>query len=339
MRWVDFRALRDLLVLVSTHPDGLRAGELEQLATDERVLIRRDGRPYAKSTHYHHRRTLERLGLLAKEGRHLVLNLGDPGINALVESARLRQSLTSSEKEAFANAVLRDKDCHDAFFGSFLRTREPALAVTKFVEQANPVDIVVRSGGGPRGDTGGDRRCSGGDVSSRRVEIRPADCAEWSVLSGADAIQAIHFGLRSWCVDQLGFLDIVYRADGAYTVFPRHIVSQMTDQDLAGAMFGNLEFADDWATIRVPDFVLATGIRQRVSVEQVKGVLTMWLTSHPDLVAGVPTRVQFITAGLSDRQHVLALKGYLRSASGAYLSHVRIHKTLWQYVQTGDSIR
>ena len=41
MRWLDFRALRDLLLLVGGHPHGIRASELEKLATDERVLLRR----------------------------------------------------------------------------------------------------------------------------------------------------------------------------------------------------------------------------------------------------------------------------------------------------------
>jgi len=156
-------------------------------------------------------------------------------------------------------------------------------------------------------------------------------------LEGANAVQAVHFGLRAWCVDQLGFLDATCAADGTYTLYPKHIVPQVTDQELAAEMLEAIDFDGEWATIRIPDYALATGIRRYVSVDHAKGVLMDWLTDHPDLVAGIPTRVGFITDGLTDRQHALALKGYLRSHSGAYLSHIRIHRMLRERVQNGVS--
>ena len=335
MRWLDFRALRDLLLLVGEHPDGLRASELERLATDEQVLLRRDGRPYARSIHYHHRRTLERLGLLEKRDRHYVLNHRNPETGALTTKTRVRERLHPSEKKAFANAVIRNKDCHDVFLGNFLPAREAVCDVTTFVERAHPAEIVIQSVVGRAPGRGSGQGHDAGHARSKRVAIRPTEATSWSVLDGAVAVQAIHFGLRSWCVDKLGFLDIVCGADGTYTAYPKHIVTRLPDQELAVKMFADLEFADDWATIRVPDCALATGIKQRVSIDQAKSVLMHWLTGHPDLVAGVPTRVAFITAGLPDRQHDLALKSYLRSNSGAYLSHVRIHRMLHQHVQNG----
>lgn len=329
MRWVDFRALRDLLLIVGSYPRGLRANELEKLATDEQVLLRRDGQPYAKSTHYHHRRTLERLGLLEKQNRQYTLNPQNPTIHALTTRTELRRKLLPYEKEAFANAILRNEDCHEVFFGHFLKGYKLAGRVTTFVEQAHPVEIVIRTGVGENMDH------SHGNGRIKRVAIRPAGTIHWSFLEGANAEQAIHFGLRSWCVDQLGFLDVTYSPDGTYTTFPKYIIPKLTDRELETKMFIALDFAGDWATIRVPDCTLSTGIKQRVSVDQVKGVLMHWVTAHPDLVAGVPTRLEFITAGLSDSQHALALKSYLHSRSGAYLSHLRIHRTLCEHIQNG----
>ncbi len=333
MRWLDFRALRDLLLLVGGHPHGIRASELEKLATDERVLLRRDGRPYARSMHYHHRRTLERIGLLKKQDRCYVLNHGNLEVSALTVQTRLLEQLQPSEKEAFANAVLRNKDCHDVFLGNFLPARESVCDVTTFIEQAKPTEIVVHSG--VKREAGSSHGYDAGPAFTKRVAIRPVETTDWSVQDGDDAVQAIHFGLKSWCADQLRFLDTAYRADGTYIAYPKHIVTRLTDRELAVKMFADLDFDDDWATVRIPDYTLATGIKQRVSVEQAKGVLMDWLTGHPDLVAGVPTRLGFITAGLTDRQHALALKSYLRSHSGAYLSHIHIHRKLHQHVQNG----
>ena len=334
MRWLDLRALRDLLLLVDAHPDGLRANELERLATDERVLLRKDGRPYARSTHYHHRRTLERLDLLAKQNRRYVLNQENPQIGALTVHTNFRAHLQPSEKEAFSNAIVRDRDCHDVFLGNFLPEREQVRDISIFVEQAHPVHVVVQASG--ERETAHGRESLASDVRSVYVAIRAAETTDWRVLEGTAAVQAIHFGLRSWCADQLGFMDIAYRADGTYTAYPKHIVTRLTDRELAARMFADLEFVDDWATIRVPDCALATGIAQRISMDQAKGVLMGWLRAHPDLVAGVPARVGFITAGLPDIQHDLALRRYLQSDSGAYLSHIRIHRMLRQHVQNGD---
>ena len=335
MRWLDFRALRDLILRLGAHPHGLRANELEKLATEERILLRRDGRPYARSTHYHHRRTLERLGLLTKRDRRFVVNHRNPEIRALAAQTRIGERLHPSEKEAFANAVVRDGDCHDVFFGNFLPERERVCDVATFVERAHAVEIVIESGAGREVDRGSGQRHRASRACSKSVAIRPSEATDWSVLEGAGAIQAIHFGLKSWCVDQLEFLDIACKADGTYTVYPKHIVPRLADQDLAAAMFAALDFSGDWTTIRIPDCVLATGIQHRASTEQAQRVLQGWLTLHPDLVCGVPTRVGFITAGLPVLQHKLALRTYLRTRGGAYLSHLRIHQKLQHHIQNG----
>ena len=334
MRWVDFRALRDLLLLVDSAPDGLRARDIERLATEQRVLVRRDGRPYARSTHYHHRRTLERLGLLEKRGGAIALNERNPETGALTARPGLHEPLSALEKEAFGNAILRNRDCHDVFFTSFIESPDPAPDVTTFVRCGEPVEMSIRRSTTAVDDEHPRDQGYGGGKKSRHVAIRRTGEREWRILQGAKAVQAVHFGLRSWCADQLGFVDVTCAADGTYTLYPKHIVPQLTAQELAAAMFDAIDFDGDWAMVRIPDCALETGIRQRVSVEQAKDVLAEWLTEHPDLVAGVATRVGFITSGLPDRQHALALRGYLRSRNGAYLSHLRIHRTLREHVQS-----
>ena len=323
MRWLDFRAMRDLLVVIGAHPHGLRANELERIATEERLLLRHDGRPYAPSIHYHHRRTLERLGLLRKQGHRFALNGQIPETTVFADQARLREPLDPPEKAAFANTALRNPDCYDVFFSSFLPSPVRAPNVATFVDHAQPVELVAHSRGGDR---------------SRRVAIRPVGTDEWRLLMGSNAVQAVHFGLRSWCVDQLGFMDATCSASGTYVIYPKHIVPRLSDQELALEMFDAIDFDGDWAMVRIPDCSLATGIAKRVSVDQAKGVLMDWLTGHPDLVAGIPTRVGFITEGLADRQHALLLKGYLRSKGGAYLSHLRIHRRLREHLQPGVSV-
>ena len=336
MRWVDFRALRDLLSLIGAYPNGLRANELERLATSKGVLLRRDGQPYARSIHYHHRRTLERLGLLVKDGRSYTLNTSLAEAGLLTAGTQFGEPLQPHEKEGFANAVLRNQDCHDVFFNMFLSSPEPVHDVRKFVAEAAPAEMVVETGRWVSSEahpgTSRPRRSP-----PKQVSMRPVGATEWRVLKGANAVQAVHFGLRTWCADQLGFMDVARSANGTYTLYPTHIVPRLSEQELGAMMLDAIEFDGDWATVRIPDCALATGIALHVPIEQAKDVLKGWLTEHPDLVDGVATRIGFITQGLADSQHALALKSYLRSNGGAYLSHLKIHRTLRQHVRSGGS--
>ena len=155
------------------------------------------------------------------------------------------------------------------------------------------------------------------------------------MIPGIEAVQAIHFGLRSWSVEQLGFLDAIGAADGVYSLYPKHVASRLRDRDLALAMLDFLKFDGEWATMRVADYVLSTGIQHHVSVDQVKSVLMSWLTDHSDLVAGIPTRESFITHGVPLQQQPIVLNGYLQGRDSAYVSHLRIHRTLPDRVKDG----
>lgn len=336
MRWVDFRALRDLLSLVGAHPNGLRANELERLATSRGALLRRDGQPYARSIHYHHRRTLERLGLLVRRGRFYTLDTSLAEVGVLTAGTQFGEPLQAHEKEGFANAVLRNQDCHDVFFSTFLSSPEPVRDVRRFVAEAAPAEMVVKTGSWAPDEvhsgTSRPRRST-----PKQVSMRPVGTTGWRVLKGANAVQAVHFGLRTWCADQLGFMDVARSANGTYTIYPTHIVPRLSEQELGALMLDAIEFDGDWATVRIPDCALATGITQQVRMEQAKAVLRGWLTEHPSLVDGVATRIGFITQDLAESQHALALKGYLRSNAGAYLSHLKIHRTLRQHARNGGS--
>lgn len=330
MRWVNFRSLRDILLLVKANPASLRAKDLARLATDERILLGKNGQPLGPTTHYHHRRTLERLGLLLKhEGRYR-LNDELPETNALTVHALYGKELDNEEKKAFANVVLRNDDCRTIFFEGMLPPTRYVEDVGEFIAQAQPIELRVvqaqsRSRG--RGRQIANETLDGGD-RERYVAIRTAESPDWITLFGTNAIQAIHFGLRAWCVEQLNFLDEVFHAGGVYTIFPRHVTPHLSPGELNVVMVESLGFDGEWATVRVGDFALACGTKLQVSIGQTKGVLTSWMEKHPDLVAAISTNERFITGVSAVSQREALLKGFLRGPSGAYVSHLRIHRDL-----------
>ena len=330
MRWVDFGALRDLLALAEEHPLGLRARDLTRLASEEHILERGGGEPLSATTHYHYRRTLERLQLLEKRGRLYFLNAALPEARTLTARRRLNEPLDSAEKVAFASVVLRNEDCQRVFFDGFLEPGVRAGSLDEFVERAQPLELSVRrvESIDEQGNGSPVRASADTAHSAIAVAMRPQSATRWRVIQGTNAVQAIHFGLRPWCVDQMGFLDFAFAPNGVYTMYPVHIRPRVADDDLAIAMLNELHFDRCWATIRIVDCALATGIQHRVPIARSKAVFKSWLTDHPDLVAGIPTREGFVTHGVAERQQRLVLQGYLPDANGAYLSHLRIHEGL-----------
>ena len=329
MRWVNFRALREILLLVQANPARLRPADLMRLTTEERVLIGRNGQALGLSSHYHHRRTLERLGLLVKREGRYVLNEHVPETKALTERVTFGSALDDREREAFSNVVLRNEDCRSVFFQWFLQPLSGVHNVEEFGARANPIELnVIRVGRGPGNHN---RRALDGrlDVDQHKhVVIRASGAPGWSTFSGTNAVQAIHFGLRAWCVDQLQFLDGIYRTGAGYTIYARRIRRPCTTSELAFRMLDLLGFDGDWATVRVGDFALDVGIRQHVSIEQVKDVLNSWMENYPDVVAGIPTNERFVAGGLASGLRKAVLKGFLRESQGAIVSHLRIHRSL-----------
>ena len=328
MRWVNFQALREILLLVEEHPGLLRAKDLTELTTERTILLGNKGQALGSTSHYHHRRTLERLGLLTKRNDRYLLNEQIPETHVLTTDKSFKKKLDSKEKEAFSNVILRNEDCHEVFFKKFLQSENPAQSTEEFIVRAKPVELrAIQSKRGVRRHRATPRRTKENEEQSY-VAIREYDAEEWCTIPGINAVQAIHFGLRAWCVDQLNVLDDLYRSGAAYVIYPKHITPRLSTDELSTRMLNSLAFKDEWATLRVGNFALDVGIKEHVSINQAKEVLSSWLTNYPDLVEGIPTNERFITDGTTAGQRKVTFKGFIRQPGGAYLSHFQIHRNI-----------
>ena len=332
MRYVNFRALRDILSLVAMNSGQLRASDVSRLATKKRILVSKSGQALGPTSHYHHRRTLERLGLLVKQDGRYSIRDDLPESRILASAATCGRPLNRQEKGAFANLVLRNKDCMSAFFERFIENGAPIHSVEEFVSLAESVELRVTHGsrGQRRHQAKGTQAIGMGETNvPSEIAIRPIKSSDWYILTGTNAVQAIHYGLRSWGVDQLTFLDDIYRSGSAsFFIFPRNITGGVSQDELSLELVNALKFEGDWATIRVSDLSLDLGVRFKVSIEQVKRVLNSWLENHPDLVAGIKTNQRFVTSAVHSTQYDAVLKGFLLSDGGAVMSHLRIHRDI-----------
>lgn len=147
-------------------------------------------------------------------------------------------------------------------------------------------------------------------------------------LKGEDARQAVHFGLRSWCVEQLSFLDELYKVGIGYTLFAKDIEDPISEQELEARILATLPFEDDWATIRVSDFVSASAHKNCVDIVQVKRVLERWLNNFGGAVASIATSERFITGDHPVQLREAVLKGFAHPQTKGHISHIQIHKNV-----------
>ena len=319
MRWVDFQKLRDLLQLVCENPLSLRSKDLNQLGVKESILVTHQGKPFAATPQYHHRRALERLGLIKKIDDKYVANTCIPELTILSKSGRIGQPLNNTERIAFADLVVRNYDCHSAFFSIFTGEDCPESSVQEFINKAKPVRMQLNV-----------------DVDrSHNIRLTQPQSGKNLMFDGRNAIQALHFGIRSWCIDQLNFMDEVFRLGEGHILFSRNIESQVPDDSLEAKLFEILTFTGDWATVAVGDLVLEAGVKFRVPSDQVTRLVEGWINRRPDFVAGIPTSEGFITGGLPTNLKKLALRGFARSRSGQYLSHIQVHRDLARMIKKG----
>lgn len=320
MRWVDFARLRGMLLVAAAYPEGLTASDLIRVTNEERIMVGADGRPLSRTTHYHHRIALRRLGLLVHENRRYRLNENAKGVNTLTKRPVRRLPLNDAERVAFANAIVRNNDCQCAFFSHFLDPTDAVRDVDDFVDRARPITLDVL----PRSTS-----------QERRVVIETAEGGGQLVLDGENAVQAIYYGLRSWGVRQLGFLDEVYRVGIGHTIYPVHITARLSAHELQARMLDALDFVGDWSTVSIGAFAIEAGRRWHVPVRQVTDILLTWLRDYPNVVAGMATKEQFIVGPVHDSLQSMVLKGFLRGPDGSNVSHLRIHRGLVERATNG----
>ena len=316
MRWVDFRKLRDLLTLISESPGALRSTDLDELGVERGILVSQQDRPLGPSSRYHHRRTLERLQLISKDRNRYVVNSDVVEATRLVERHDVGSPLSVLEKMCFANLVLRQEDCQCSFFRLFTGgTRVSTLA--EFVETSRPVVLqMVRD----RSD------------GPRMIRLIPAYTTGGIDFIGADAVQAIHFGMRPWCIEQLGFMDELYRVGKGYTLYGRYIEPAISSTELERHLVGMLRFENDWATVRVGDFILEAASSMLTGLDGVRRVVERWLDAYPSIVAGVATNERFIVGNEPGSLRPAILRGFAHQRTGAHISHLQVHRDITRFV-------
>ena len=310
MRWVDFSKLGSLLALIVKYPGVFTATELDRIAIESGLLHSSTGKPLGPSTRYHYRRTLEKLGLVQRDYGRFTAKL-DPDECQQFLPLLDSENLDDVQRLIMGNRVILNDDCYNMFWKMFMPAGRP-FSLEEFIDTGKPVAMSVESTSS--------RAQSGSLVTLYQPALNLS-----IVHSGYKAVQAVHFGMRAWGVNQLQFLDELYRVGEGYIMFPANVCHRPKPTIVEEALVEAIDFSDDWATPRISDLLLTVASRLRVTLQDVRCVLDHWIRVHPGYVSPVATSERIILSGQVRQKRRLILKGFLSLASGEHISHLKVH--------------
>ena len=239
---------------------------------------------------------LERFGLVIKaEGRYypnLVTEQRDAMLVAADDGA-----LTQEQRIILADRVITNADCYDVFWSNFCPNMRPT-SVDQFVASAGAILLRIEESSQFKGRY------------STSVLLRgPASVRPYVLHEGYSAVQAIHFGMRRWGIEQLRFLDELYQVGHGHHIFPIDVRRVPDGETIDQNLFAHLEFNGDWAMPRVGDLLLTTASKMKIPIASVRDRLQSWLTLFPGFVSPVRVSERMILEGRSKRIWELSLSG------------------------------
>lgn len=312
MRPVSFAGLHRILHALAAHTDGLRPGELDALIRDKRLYLTAKGTLPKRTTLYHCRNTLLRIGAVSRDGDHLIVNHGVREVRALLtQPSPEGAELESSACDLFADLVLRNPDCRRHFFDLFM---PPNTEYGAKEFRASGVSVAWLSGGRP-GDT----------VPREDLSGNPA-----IMLRSPTALKSILHGVRYWARDELRLIDELFReGDGT-------VMYALRDPELGGAVdevaeqiVGLVDASEEWTRLSMEQLVEECAEWTRRPVKNVFRALRLLIVRHPGGIVLIPTSRSMATiTARSQQTETLRLRSYFRDSAGRYISHVRLHRSV-----------
>ena len=191
MRAVSFGGLhRFLCCLNDAFDTGFTASEADSVVRQHGIALTLRTSTPARTTLYHYRNTLLRLGALRRDDARYWINRSEPHVRILLTLPPPRHSaipLPNSVKDQFAALVLRNPQCASLFFDLFLPVSCGHLTVDEFRTSALPVHWVRHSPTEIR--------------LTNPVTRRSHRC------SSPVSIAAVPYGVRYWARDELHLVD------------------------------------------------------------------------------------------------------------------------------------
>ena len=323
MRSIDFCKVAHLLRLIINSPGRLSASDLNRVAIDSGIFVTSQGKAFGPTSCYRYRSVIEKLGLIEKPKGRFFPNLTGDECHAVL-AFEGGTELSSELKALLGTRVVFNKDCYETFWQSFVVRQNPT-SLEEFISFGSP--IVMNPLIGPKNAK--HESC----ITVKNL----ADSGAVAVHRGYNAVQAIHFGLRSWGVDHLGFLDEFYQVGHGYHLIPVRTSSPESMASVEEALLEVFNFHGDWAMSGISELFLAGSSKLKMPTGLIGTVLGNWIEAYPNLVSPITVSERMLLSGQSEKMVPLILKGFLRLRTGEHVSHLQVHRNLRERVIASSS--
>jgi len=309
MRDIDFSKMRGVLRLISEHDGQLQAKDLESLGIKTGIFVRRSSRPFSHTTMYHYRKVMEHLNLVRVEKQRYFLE-GSSELAKLVWREEYRQELSPEQKEFFADVILRNADCQRHFFSIFSLKQDTFKSIHQFRTEAS--HIVAQT------------------AEKGAVVLKNPKTAASIVLDTNDKLQAIFWGVRLWALD-LELTDELFVYPEGRLIFPVLAKGSVEVSQIIDRLLRELQPGDPWATFGMPDITRRFALSLRLSTTELHDAIRMLRNRFPQFVDFIPTSESFINIRTPFwKQDNVIFKGYIKDSQGRFISHVRLHREIWE---------
>lgn len=315
-RRVSFPILAQLLSIVC-HQGQVSYTGLQKRASREGVLRTDSGRPFAKSTYYHHINALKILGLITKKDTLYVAS--ELGCKIAAAADYSQASHANETKRLFRQAILRCALAKRNFFVLF--TGEP---------DADPFDHPQPVSYYPTGD----RRYT---VSSPHLDN--------PIRLSKDQTEGLIWGIRLWCLEtglideilmpprfevlpeKANILFLVWRSAADYMPLDKFIDTLIQYLPVDKTAYSDTIRAD------IPLLLYQLCPAEGLPVADAQFLLSRLLESYPRLVFAESPTLALLSAGktrVQKRAWEKQLATAYLPANGQYYSKIFVSKALWQ---------
>ena len=319
MRYVAFAGLHRLLCRINATTSGhLTAGEVDRLVRKHNIRLGHRARPPSRTTLYHYRNTLLRLGVIRRDESYHRINRENPHVRALLAiqpPSDHTRYLPDSAREHFSALVLQNPQCRSLFFDLFSSSLHSTPSVKRFRNSALPVHWV---------------RLSPSEISiTNSTTGRTLRCASRA------SIAAIPYGIRYWARDELNLVDEYWcPTTNAAVMYPIHSppsgqVAARSRLQKTIRLILSWRKDDDWTSFSISRLIARACREHRQPRSLLFQALDWLLAKWPHHTVPIATTRGLATlTASSPQQQELILRTYYRAAKGPYISHIRLHRAI-----------
>ena len=336
MRYVNFDKIKDMLHLVYENDGKLRAGTLEQLGIEERILIKEEnGKPLTHSPRYHYRKVMEGLGLVEARQKFYYVSK-DKRTRKFIELTSLKKLLSPEAKEILREIIVENNDCRNHYFNIFME--KDTYTLEDLRKKGEYIVVETKSMREPSIKKEKGAKKNNENIRKKKkigLIILKNPSGNEIKLKTQDDIHAIYWGVRLWALELEITNEILMSFAEGRIIYP--INPNFLDKILISTLLNkiNADNGDsEWVLLHVPTFIKELALSTRFSVDKIKNFLKNLEIKYPLYTMLIPSSTMFIDIKTPfEKQDSVIYNSYLYKQGVGYISHLRIGRGIFKEVK------